>query len=239
MDNIEDIELLNSEEAFDRELLLERENDFEIQLEKDENPPVENNDPPQKRKLKRELQAEALARLESAARTVEDFKNVAAWWDRLDANRERRERYHEICRSGDELPLEYGVSDIGRYFPDSLNGVFARQIREGDFLDVIFNCPYEIHELVSEDYLCKTLFDLNENHKELLFYNAVRLYSSAKIARIRGQTDRNIRKVMKTVLKKIHKNILTELKRREEMGLSMTFDERNFLEETKRNIDKE
>ena len=83
MDNIEDIELLNSEEAFDRELLLERESDFEIQLEKDENPQFEDNDPPQKRKLKRELQAEALARLESAARTVEDFKNIAAWWDRL------------------------------------------------------------------------------------------------------------------------------------------------------------
>lgn len=50
MDNIDeiDIELLNSEEAFDRELLLEQENDFEIQLEKDENPPTENNDPPQK-----------------------------------------------------------------------------------------------------------------------------------------------------------------------------------------------
>ncbi len=239
MDNIDeiDIELLNSEEAFDRELLLEQENDFEIQLEKDENPQVENNDPPQKRKLKRELQAEALARLESAARTVEDFKNIAAWWDRLDANRERRERYHEICRSGDELPLEYGVSDIGRYFPDSLNGVFARQIREGDFLDVIFNCPYEIHELVSEDYLCKTLFDLNENHKELLFYSAVRLYSSAKIARIRGQTDRNIRKVMKTVLKKIHKNILPELKRREEKGLPMTLEERNFLEEIEKHLD--
>ena len=55
MNNIEDIELLNSEEAFDRELLLERENDFEIQLEKDENPPTKNNDPPQKRKLKREV----------------------------------------------------------------------------------------------------------------------------------------------------------------------------------------
>lgn len=69
MDNIDeiDIELLNSEEAFDRELLLEQESDFKIQLEKDENPQIEDNDPPQKRKLKRELQAEALARLESAA----------------------------------------------------------------------------------------------------------------------------------------------------------------------------
>lgn len=38
MDNIEDVKLLNSEEAFNRELSLERENDFEILLEKDENP---------------------------------------------------------------------------------------------------------------------------------------------------------------------------------------------------------
>ena len=136
-----------------------------------------------------------------------------------------------------ELATTHGASDIGRYFPDSLNSVFARQIREGDFLDVIFNCPYEIHELASEDYLCKTLFDLNENHKELLFYSAVRLYSSAKIAKIRGQTDRNIRKVMKTVLKKIHKNILPKLKRREEKGLPMTSEERKFIEEVAKSLD--
>ena len=35
---------------------------------------------------------EALARLEDSARTEEEFENVVTWWNRLDANRERKER---------------------------------------------------------------------------------------------------------------------------------------------------
>ena len=58
---------------------------------------------PQRKKLKRELREQALKRLEDSARTVKDFENVISWWDRLDANRERRERYHEISRSGDDI----------------------------------------------------------------------------------------------------------------------------------------
>lgn len=49
-----------------------------------------------RKKLKRELEQEALARLEDSARTEEDFENVVTWWNRLDANRERKEHYHEI-----------------------------------------------------------------------------------------------------------------------------------------------
>ena len=44
----------------------------------------------ERKKLKRELRAEALARLEDAARTQKDFENVIAWCDKLDVNRERR-----------------------------------------------------------------------------------------------------------------------------------------------------
>ena len=114
---------------------------------------------PERKKLRRELQAEALARLEDAARTQKDFENVIAWWDRLDANRERRERYHELSRSGDDLPLEYGASVNELFFPDTLNGVLEKQLRKGDFLDVIFCCPYDIHELVAEEELSQILLD--------------------------------------------------------------------------------
>ncbi len=43
--------------------------------------------------------------LKDAARTPKDFENVIAWWNRLDANRQRKERYHELSRSGDNIPL--------------------------------------------------------------------------------------------------------------------------------------
>ena len=57
------------------------------------------------------------------------------------------------------------------------------------------------------------------------------MYSSLKIAKLRGQSDRNIRKVRNTMLKKIYKKILPYLKDREEKGLSMTMEERAFLAE--------
>ena len=183
------------------------------------------------------MQAEALARLEDAARTQKDFENVIAWWDRLDANRERRERYHELSRSGDDLPLEYGASVDELFFPDTLNGVLEKQLRKGDFLDVIFCCPYDIHELVTEKELSQILLELNEEHKELLFLCAVRLFSSTRIAKIRGQSDRNIRKVRGTMFKKIRKKLLAALTDKAEKQQPMTLLEKEFLRECGLTVD--
>lgn len=192
---------------------------------------------PERKKLKRELRAEALARLEDAARTQKDFENVIAWWDKLDANRERRERYHELSRSGDDVPLDYGASIDGLFFPDSLNDVLEKQIRRGDFLDAIFYCPYDIHELVTEEYLSNILSELNEEHKELLFLCAVRLFSSTRIAKIRKQSDRNIRKVRGTMLKKIRKKLLAALRDKADKQQPMTLLEKDFLTENGMKID--
>lgn len=183
---------------------------------------------PERKKLKRELRAEALARLEDAARTQRDFENVIAWWDKLDANRERRERYHELSRSGDDVPLDYGASANELFFPDTLNDVLEKQIRKGDFIDAIFYCPYDIHELVTEEYLSEILLELKEDHKELLFLWAVRLFSSTRIAAIRQQSDRNIRKVRNTMMKKIRKELLSALTDKAEKQLPMTLVEKAF-----------
>ena len=45
-------------------------------------------------KLKREIKREALARMETAARSVKDFQEVEKMWDKLDANWERKQRYY-------------------------------------------------------------------------------------------------------------------------------------------------
>ena len=168
-----------------------------------------------------------------------EFENVIAWWDRLDANRERRERYHELSRSGDDVPLDYGASANELFFPDMLNDVLEKQLRKGDFIDAIFYCPYDIHELVTEEYLSKILWELNEEHKELLFLCAVRLFSSTRIAKIRNQSDRNIRKVRGTMLKKIRKKLLPALLDKAEKQQPMTLLEKDFLEENMAEIDSE
>ena len=174
-------------------------------IQQDEHPiDMDTEEPDKKKILKRILEQQALIRLETAARTKEDFKNLIQWWDRLDENRERRERYHEVLRNGEEFPLEYGASPDSLTFPGNLNCVLEKQVRRGDFLDVIFNCPLEIHELVSDSTLSKILAGLNDEQKELLYLCGVQYLSAAKVAAIQGKTDRNIRKVRFTLIRKIN-----------------------------------
>ncbi len=198
----------------------------------------DDNEPPQRKLLRRELQAQALARLEDSARTQQDFERIVAWWDRLDANRERRERYHEISRSGDDVPLDYGASADALCFPDSLNSVIEKQIRKGDFIDAIFYCPYDIHQLVTEEYLSEILRELSDDHKLLLFLFAIRQLSSAKIAEIKGQSDRNIRKIRNTMLKRIRKKLLAALTEKAQKQQSLTLLEKEFLKENGIDFDK-
>ena len=219
------------EEKYEQRLAYERGEARDLE---EEQPSDTTPEPPAKKKLKREMEREALARLESAARTERDFENIIKWWDRLDANRERRERYHEVSRSGDDIPLEYGAAEDGLCFPSYHNNAFGQQRQKGEFLDTIYNCPYDIHELVPEAYLSRALRELSEDHKEILYFLAVRGYSTKATAALRGQTDRNIRKVRNTLMKKITKKILPVLKRREEKGLPLTREERALLAEMKK-----
>ena len=211
----------------------------EIEAEAKEKPIDDENEQSERKLLKRELRAQALKRLEDSARTVTDFKNVAAWWDRLDANRERRERYHEILRSNDDIPLEYSASFDARCFPNALNSMLEKQNRRGDFLDAIFCCPYEINELVTEEYISDILYGLNEEQKFLLFLYAVRQYSSTQIAAIKGQSDRNIRKVRATMLNKIQKKLLVALDEKVQKQQPLTLLEKSFLTVNDIKIDNE
>ncbi|EJX06838.1 hypothetical protein EVA_05053 [gut metagenome] len=213
----------------------------ELEADAEEHPFEDGTDEeePERKKLKRELRAEALARLEDSARTQREFENVIAWWDRLDANRERRERYHELSLSGDDVPLGYGASANELFFPDMLNDVLEKQLRKGDFIDAIFYCPYDIHELMTEEYMSEILLEMKEDHKELLFLWAVRLFSSTRIAQIRKQSDRNIRKVRNTMLKKIRKKLLEALTKKMKAQQSLSLLEKDFLEESGMEIDSE
>jgi Sigma-70, region 4. len=60
--------------------------------------------------LKRQARADLLRRLEISARTVEEFEEVVDMYDKLDANRERRERYNELSQS--EYSVQYAGSKL-------------------------------------------------------------------------------------------------------------------------------
>ena len=178
--------------------------------------------------LRREARALALRRIEESARTEDDFQKVIEWWDKLDENRERRERDHEIGRS--TVPLEWGADELYLSDRPSYDIVLRRLLLAGDFLDLIFDSPETIHELVTDADLSKILEELKPHLKNMLYYLFLRDYSAAEYADSIGQTDRNIRGIRETALKRIRKLYGDVLTYRKENSLSMTLDEKYFLE---------
>ncbi len=84
---------------------------------------------------------------------------------------------------------------------------------------------------MTDEEVSRAIADLKDAHKEVLFYSGLHLLSTVAIGRIRGQSDRNIRKVRATMLKRLHTQLLTTLSERSEKGLPLTTTQREFLEE--------
>ncbi len=197
-------EILSEERALELERELEQDEnprDYTVELEDEE----EEAAPVSEKRLKRQIRAEALARLEDAARTEDDFRYVVSEWDRLDRNRERRERDHENLRG--DVPLEYMAVPNPKMIPLYLNLPRYRQLASGNFLDIIFSCPYELHELVASSFISELIRSLTIDQKEVLYYLSIRQYSTIQVGMIRGQTDRNIRKLRKNIHKKLQRAV--------------------------------
>ena len=112
------------DERLEEALAEERTLELESELEQDEHPrdytaeledEEEEAAPTSEKRLKREIRAEALRRLEEAARTESDFLTVVDEWNKLDRNRERRERDHENLRG--DVPLEFQAVPEPRIVP--------------------------------------------------------------------------------------------------------------------------
>ena len=223
-------------ETLERALAEERLAELERELEQDEHPvdydaeletEEEEAAPVSEKRLKREIRAEALRRLEEAARTEKDFRVVVGEWDKLDRNRERRERDHEILRG--DVPLEYQAVPEPKLIPRWMNNPAYRQLMAGNFLDVLFDCPYEMHNLTADAFISHIVQKLSWEHKEVLYFLSLRLYSTTRLAAVSGQSDRNIRKLRKTIHKKLQRQMYDHLRHKPEN--SLTLRERRFLDE--------
>jgi len=190
--------------------------------------------------LVREAKRAALARMEDAARTEKDFRAVVEQWNHLDKNRERRVRYNEVKRPN-EMMLHWDKinenDEKGRMkdgletvIPAPLEHEWWRQQLRGDFIDTFFDCPHELHELVSDRLFSQALQDLSENHKEILYYSAIRQWNNVRIAAKREQTDRNIRKTLVLLLKRLRENLIFRIEETLGMRLPITPLQQKFLE---------
>ena len=186
----------------------EAEDSLNAQLYRDEQKYL--NESPKRKQLKRELQREALERLESLAKTEEQFKEVVKQWDRLQENSDRRFRDHVSVRG--DVPLEYGMSKYGCKFPFYLNTVYWESLLAGRYLDVLFDCPFEIDDVTSVESVSVVLRGLKNEYKELLNYLVIRRYSTEQVGEIFSQTDRNVRKKARRLLDRIRRDIYLNIR---------------------------
>ena len=180
--------------------------------------------------LKRDVRREMLRRLEQAARTVTDFNNLNNWYDYLEELERHRVRDHEISRSGDDFPIEYGENEDSALFAGCLSSVISRQMRKGDFLDAIYCKPDTIDELVTTDYMIHFMRAIEPEDRELFYYKVLEKASSADIAEIKGQTDRGIRKSWSELIFHLKQRTMGVLIFRSDKDFSFTGDEQRFLD---------
>lgn len=221
-----------SYEASRQELQIELEHFDEMDLEQELHPIKDDDiqpedEHPNKTMLKRELRAIALKRLEDGARTVSDFEEVIREWDHLDDNRERKERYHEIGR--ENIDSKKDVAPLAIVIPAPINHAYWRQLMKGDFIDIISNCPYEMHNSLSDEDYFKIIYDLKDDHKELIYFLYLRDFTTSQLAALRNQSDRNIRGVRSTILGQIEKKVLMILVDRQGEDFPFTIEELDFL----------
>jgi len=195
------------------------------------------------KRLKRDIDREALTRIEAAARTEAEFKDVVQRWDRLDENRERRERYNEILREEellnwespemleDEFPVrkKMTITHGRKLIPRPFTHIWWRQMWRGDFLDVIFSCPHLMHNMTANNAIRGLTDDLDANRKEIFYYRAILLWTPQYIAYVRDQSDRNIRKVYNKMMDEVRYELFYYLYWRYKKRLPITTTEKDLV----------
>ena len=113
-----------------------------------------------------------------------------------------------------------------------------RKLLAGDFIDVIFDCPREIYELTSSRPVYDFTRVLDENHKEILYYWSIRQWSPQRIAAMRGQTDRNIRKVYNKMIEDIRRKMYERLRPRYDAKEPLTLAQKEFVKQYRHQLDE-
>ena len=182
----------------------------------------------EKKQLVRDVKRAALARMEDAARTENDFNEVIKQWNHLDENRERRERDHEVKRNEETIRL--GYSD-GLIFPIPFIHPAWRGVLNGDFIDMIYDNAEEVWQLVEDADIAAIIKALTTKQKEVLFLTAVRFCSPQQIACYKDKTDRAIRKLLTAALTYIRDNLAPIIQKQiTDKAPDMTLAKRQFLE---------
>ena len=177
--------------------------------------------------LLEQLDEVSVERRTQVAQTAAEFDELIKELDRLDRNRERRERYHEILQE-EYIP---GGEEFysNRIFPADLDSPESKLILRGMFLDLFYNCPYEMHQLTADPFLSRIVDELSDLHKETLYLLSLQYLSTSQLAHMRDQSDRNIRKLRDSYTKNLQKQLYGHLLQKKQSGAGLSFREKEFL----------
>ena len=175
--------------------------------------------------LTQAMLAESISRLEDAARTQAEFENVIDWWDKRDK---------KIADALDKKvkPIANATFDVGLYRKGDwrMRDLFAgRNHFNEDFLNLIFCCPCQMHNLTDDNDLSRLINKATDKQKAVFFPRIIRRCTPKKIALCHGMTDRNVRDIVDRMISNIRKGMYEVLKERQTEGLSLTLRQKNFL----------
>jgi len=176
----------------------------------------------------RHMKAEALRRMESGARTERDFRRLVAEYDRIEANKQRGIELTELPRG--ELPWEQEVSSLPVVFPAWMNMPLEKQLQKGNFIDAIFDCPYELRELVTNSFYARQFDALTVDQKFVAYFYFLRQWKTARIAALKDSSPRAIRKIKSALEANLQEPVYQYLLKRAERP-SLSKIERLFLTE--------
>jgi DNA-directed RNA polymerase specialized sigma24 family protein len=181
-----------------------------------------------KKQTKRQARAEALRRYENSCRTEADFAALAAMRDKLDSNRERRERGHEILCASHEV---FGDGHAnGAAIPPPLALPHWREAVRGDFIGTIFDNADEIWQVFGDWQVGRLVKGLTAKQRDALFRSAVRMCSSEEIAVCMGKTRRGVNKLLAAALGGLRRRLAAAIQERLDAGLPVTPEKRRFCE---------
>ena len=128
------------------------------------------------------------------------------------------------------MPWEYEIASLPTIFPEWMNQPLEKQLRKGSFLDMIFDCPYELRELVTNGFYSKQFDSLTLDQKFVAYFYFLRQWRTRRIATLKGSSPRAIRKIKSAVEANLQKPVFHYLLKRAERA-ALTNTERAFLTE--------
>jgi hypothetical protein len=182
--------------------------------------------------LKRDSKAARLQRYEEAARTELEFRELVDMYNKLDANRRRRERDHEAHCEDDGTPLD-DIDAYGRgVVPAPLNHPYWRELINGDFINEIFDNPAEMWKIMGDKQLSEPLrYALTEKQAQALFLSAIRLAKTENIACYTDKSARAVRRLIADAKERIRQMVARDVLASVAAGKPTTLNKRRLLEQ--------